>query len=141
MAKPRFALALDGLDELRRTVGDLAPKEADRLVGDCNMRVAERVESRLFRRLQNKTRTGRLMRSTLIRRKRPDRGVHVAEVRGGANAPYLLMREFGTSKTAPSPSIGPAVEETRPEVPALYRDQFFESLAKVLKSRARKGGG
>lgn len=135
MARKTSGLQIEGLEELRDTFRRVAPAEAEKAADDTVLSVAKYVEARLFRRLQNFARTGRLMHSIFSRRRKAQYGVHVAEVRGGATAPYLLMQEFGTSKTDAQPSIGPAVEDVRPDLPAIYREEFAANFAKRLKRK------
>lgn len=135
MARKAAGVSLDGLADLRDTFRNVAPKEADKAAEDTVGAVAEAVEKTLFRKLQNYANTGRLMHSLFTRRKKVRDGIATAEVRGGATAPYLLMAEFGTSKTKAQPAIVPTVEELRPQMPQMYRELFAEKLAKRMKRK------
>lgn len=138
MAKPmHVGLGLEGADELRDNCG-LARAEADKASGDAVFEVAKVVEGALFRQLREKNRSGRLSYSLVVRRKRPVHGLHSAEVRGGGTAPYLLMREHGTSRMRAEPSIVPATEEVRPELPRLYREHFADKVAAAVARQARR---
>jgi len=135
MARISKHLAVDGLKELRDTFKRLAPKEAALAAEDTVYAIAELVEGRIFRRLRERSRTGRLSQSLTKHRKKMKDGIASAEVRGGATAPYLLMREFGTSRTPAAPSITPAVEETRPQMAQIMRELFAQRLEKRLKKK------
>lgn len=139
MARKREAVTIEGARELQEMLRRVIPEEAQRLASSAVFEVAKVVEGRIFRRLQNTSDTGRLAHSLFTRRKMVKDAVASAEVRGGASAPYLLMQEFGTSKTRANPAIVPAVEETRPELPALYRRELGEKLEKAIARKARKG--
>lgn len=128
-------LELQGLADLRETFRKVAPAEADKAADETVGEVAQVVEHRLFRRLQSFANSGRLMHSLFVRRRRPKAGMLEAQVRGGATAPYMLINEFGTVHTKAQPAIVPTVEETRPELPALYREFFGKNLAKALRRR------
>lgn len=135
MARGKFKVEVIGLKELRDQFKNVAPKEANEAAADTVYEIAGVVEGRLFRRLREKSRTGRLAFST-FRRRRPTRdGIVEAEVRGGATAPYLLIREFGTVHMPAAPAIGPATEETRPEVPTLMREHFGKRLEQRLRKK------
>jgi len=129
----RPTVELVGLKELRDTFSKRAPKEAAAAADDTVLEIAKVVESRIFRRMQNFARTGRLAHSIFTRRRQQKDGIAQAEVRGGATAPYMLIAEFGTSRTTAQPSIVPSVEETRPELPALMSQLFGQRLEKRLK--------
>ena len=135
MARKAAGVSLDGLADLRDTFRNVAPKEADKAAEDTVGAVAEAVEKTLFRKLQNYANTGRLMHSLFTRRKKVRDGIATAEVRGGATAPYLLMAEFGTSKTKAQPAIVPTAEEVRPQMPQIYKELFAEKLAKRMKRK------
>jgi HK97 gp10 family phage protein len=137
MARTRQTLVVDGLAELRETF-KAAQEEANKAAGDAVFAIAELVEGRIFRRLRERSKSGRLSRSLTMRRKQTKDGIAAAEVRGGATAPYMLMREFGTSRTPAAPSITPAVEETRPQMPAIYRELFGQALERRLRGGKRK---
>lgn len=130
----RPSLKIEGLKALRDTLRKRAPEAADKAATDTVGEIADLVERRIFRRLQNFGRTGRLAHSLIVRKRlKPRDGIVSAEVRGGATAPYMLINEFGTVRTPAQPAITPSVEETRPELPALYKQFFFEALARRLK--------
>ena len=135
MARKAAGVSLDGLADLRDTFRNVAPKEADKAAEDTVGAVAEFAEKTLFRKLQNHSKTGRLMHSLFTRRKKVRDGIATAEVRGGATAPYLLLQEFGTSKTKAQPAIVPTVEELRPQMPQIYKELFAEKLAKRMKRK------
>lgn len=132
----KSGLQITGIDDLRRTLAEMAPNEARNLARATVYGVAVRVRDRLQGRVTK--RSGRLGQSIKVvrRRGRPDEPV--TDVRGGATAPYMLMLEFGTSRTRAQPFIVPTIEEIRPELPAIYREEFGKKLEKALARQARK---
>lgn len=133
----RPALELDGLATLRDTLTGFAPAEADKIAGDAVHAVAKSVENAIFQRLRSYSRSGQLAFSLTVVRKREKLGLLESQVRGGGTAPYLLMREFGTSQMKAAPAIVPATEEIRPDLPAMMKGQFADKLAEALAKRAR----
>lgn len=136
MARGRKVLSFEGLDEMRDTLTNLAPSQANSIARQTVYAVAQRVEAVLKRRI--KKRSGKGEKSIKAVRRRGTPTEHVSEVRGGGTAPYLLMLEHGTSKTRAQPFIVPGTEEIRPDLPQIYREEFFNKLAKSLARRGRK---
>lgn len=134
----RPSISYDGREELRETLTNLAPNEARNIMRQATYGLARRVEEVLRSRV--KKRRGALADSLFSVRRRGTSDEIVSEVRGGAKAPYMLMLEFGTSRTRAQPFIVPGVESVRPELRDWYREEFAQKLAKTLARRARKGG-
>lgn len=144
MAAPRFSMEVEGLAELRETLQKILPDEAEKILAGTVFEVAKRVEQRMFRHLQSFSVKGRSLHSLRVRKRKTRDRIAEAAVRGGATAPYLLMLEFGTRRTKAKPFITPAVEEVRPDLPAIYRAEFAAVLEKALarkrKRAARRAG-
>lgn len=125
-----------GQRELHDTLGNRAPAEARKLGYQTVLAVAGRVRDGLRRRIAKRTRAAE--KSIYTRRGRgstPD--APIVDVRGGATAPYLIMLEFGTKKTRAQPYITPEVEETRPQLPEIYREEFVKKLVKSIAKAAK----
>lgn len=130
-------MQVTGLDDLRETLGAVAPNEANNILRATVHGIAGQVRDAMKGRV--KRLSGALAKSIkAVRRGSPAPNVHVSDVRIGATAPYGLMLEFGTSKTPAQPYIVPTVEEMRPTMPAEYREQFFSKYEKALAKRAKK---
>lgn len=92
---------------------------------------------------------GRLKKSTSTKRRRP-RGNKMfksdtiikrnagslSEFGKGVGAPYWHHVEYGTVKQAPQPFVGPALERTRPEAPAIFRADVLKRTIKAMEKRA-----
>ena len=138
----RAATRIDGLDELRKTLRDVSPAEGTR--------IARRTVTRIAREVRDATRnrapvdTGNLRRSIKSKRSRGGPGEAEAEVyvdrsggRSGSGYHWHLL-EFGTRKMPAQPFTNPTIEEYRPKVPGMYRDQWFRESAKEMEKRAKK---
>lgn len=137
MATRSQTMQVEGLKELRAMLKGIAPKEVNNAMRAATFAMAkEFVLPALQRRVKEDT--GDLKKTLLAVRRRGQPGVHVSEVRGGRGAPYMLMLEFGTSRTRAQPFIVPTIEELRPKQAEIYREQFFEKLKKALEREARR---
>lgn len=136
MAAPRFSLEMDGLAELRETLERILPGEAEKILRETVHNLGARVAEALQRAVKKDTRQAE--RSIRVRKKRGQKHFPEAEVRGGASAPYLLMLEFGTRRTRAQPFITPTVEQTRPDLPRVYREEFAQALEKALARKRRR---
>ena len=138
----RSATRIDGIDELRKTLRDVSPAEGTR--------IARRTVTRIAREVRDATRnrapvdSGSLRRSIKSKRSRGGPGEAEAEVyvdrsggRSGSGYHFHLL-EWGTVKMPAQPFVTPTVEEYRPKVPGMYRDQWFREYAKEMEKRAKK---
>lgn len=132
------SMQIDGLDELRGMLTDVAPREANNILRATVHGLAGRVRDELKRRVPKDTRALEQSLKAVRRRGKPN--FPVSEVRGGGGAPYMLMQEFGTSKMKAQPFIVPGVESIRPDVPGIYREEFGKKLEKSLARQAKKRG-
>ncbi len=130
------SMVMEGLDELREMLTDIAPREANNILRATVHGIAGRVRDKM--RQLVKKRTGRLDKSIKAVRRRGGPNFPVSEVRLGATAPYGLMLEFGTSKTKAQPYIVPTVEQMRPGLPNEYREEFGKKLEANLRRQAKK---
>lgn len=129
-------LQIDGLEALRGVLKSVGAREANNAMRQATQAIAVLVKDQLKKRVTKDTRE--LQRSFKAIRRRGKPGSHVSEVRGGSTAPYMLMLEFGTSKTRAQPFIVPVTEEIRPKQAQLYREEFFKKLAKALERQAKR---
>lgn len=129
-------MQITGLEELRETLTNTAPREANNILRNTVHGLAGVVRDELKAAVAKDTRA--LEKSIKAVRRRGKPNFPVSEVRGGGTAPYMLMLEFGTSKTKAQPFIVPTTEQMRPQVPSIYREQFGKKLEASLAKRAKK---
>lgn len=132
----KTTIVIEGLQELAETLTDLAPNQVANILRASVHGIAGKIRDRMKEKVP--VRTGRLRDSIKAYRLRSYPYFPVSEVRGGGTAPYMLMTEFGTSRTKAQPFIVPTTEEFRPKLPAEYRETFAKKLEKSLERRARK---
>lgn len=133
------AMQIEGLEELRDTLTDLAPREANNILRNAVNGLAGRVRNELREAVTKRSHA--LEKSIRVVRRRGSRGFPISDVRMGSSAPYGIMLEFGTSKTKAQPFVVPTVESLRPDIPAIYREEFGKKLEKALAKRAKKAAG
>lgn len=125
-----------GAQDLRDQLRNYAPKEARNIMRATVYGVAGRARDLLKQRIKKRSRRGE--KSIKVVRRRGDETEIVADVRGGSTAPYLIMLNYGTSRTKAQPFIEPSVEELRPELEKIYREEFGEKLVKSIARNAKK---
>lgn len=125
-----------GAQELRDILKNEAPREARNIIRATVYGVAGNVRDELKRRIAKRTR--RAEKSIKAYSRGRDPNFPTVDVRGGATAPYLIMLEFGTSRTKAQPYITPTVEAMRPDLPRIYQEEFIEKLTKSIARRAKK---
>lgn len=138
---------IEGIEDLNRTLLELAPNEASNLVRTTVHGIASEIAGRIgaaapFRHLRRGFRA--------VRRRELTRGKPVSEVRAKPIAADWRWFEFGTAerrqkttgrrtgRIVARPFVTPTVEVARRELPAIYREQFGKKLEKALARRARK---
>jgi HK97 gp10 family phage protein len=129
-------LKVSGIDELKVMLEDIAPSTARSILRQAVHGIAGDVRDKLKDRV--KKRSSRLAKSIKAYRRSGKPDAPESEVRGGSTAPYMLMLEFGTKRTKAQPFIGPTAQEFRPQLPAIYREQFGKKLEKSLARLAKK---
>lgn len=130
------SMQIDGLEELRETLKDIAPREANNILRATVHGLAGVVRDELKRRVPKDTKA--LQKSIKAVRRRGKPNFPISEVRLGATAPYGLMVEFGTSDTPAQPFIVPSVEALRPKVPEIYREQFGKKFEAAMVRKAKR---
>jgi HK97 gp10 family phage protein len=135
VARDNISMQIFGIEDLKKMLKDYAPNEARNILRQTVHGLAGKTRDVLKRRVKKRYR--RLQRSIKAVRRRSKNFEHVSEVRGGRTAPYGFMLEYGTSKTRAQPFITPGVEELRPKMAQIYRDEFGKQLERVLKRRAK----
>lgn len=129
-------IQIEGLDELRDQLANVAPREANNILRAAVHGLAGQVRDEMRARVP--TRTTALQKSIRAVRRRGKPNFPVSEVRGGGGAPYMLMTEFGTSHSKAQPFIVPTVEAMRPGMADEYRKQFGKKLERALARKAKR---
>lgn len=129
-------IQIDGTEELKDMLTDFAPREVRNILRNTVNGLAGVVRDRL--KATVKKRSGALAQSIKVVRRRGKPDFPVSDVRGGGTAPYMLMLEFGTSKTRAQPFIVPTTEQMRPKIPGIYEEQFGKKVEQALRRRAKR---
>lgn len=138
---PRSGIRIEGLQDLRRTLGDVLPREASNILRRTVTKVAATVRDDM--RQAAPKRDGALRKAIKSRRERGRPGVQEAAVwithgRNQRNdAYYWHFFEFGTVKMPAAPFIQPSVERTRANINTIYRREFGQQLEREMAKRAR----
>lgn len=142
MARVKNGAEVIGLPDLSETLTAVMPREAKNILRRTTYGLATVARDRIRERAPE--RTGRLKRSIKAKR---DRGTStemaasvIADKSGGRSGSgfHAHFLEFGTVKMGAQPFINPAVEELRPQVPGIYRDQFGIHYERELAKRNKK---
>lgn len=133
---------IEGLEELRETLEKTMPREAKNILRRTTYGIATKIRDQVKERAPAKT--GALKRSIKAKRNRDTRtnisSSVIADRSGGRTGSgyHWHFLEFGTVKMPAQPFINPTVEQMRPQVPELYRNEFGKQLEKEMKKRAKK---
>jgi len=120
---------LTGLDDLLKELNALSERIAARAENKALREGAEILRAAISKRAPR--RTGRLLKSIEKSNvKRSKEGVKYIEVGPNRSAFYGVFLEFGTSKMAARPFIGPALEEKQKEI--------FDAMGNVLREELAK---
>lgn len=132
----RSLLSIDGRAALHEMFTDVLPNELRNACRAATYAIATEARDELKSRIKKDTGAG--AESIFAERKRGSQDEHVSEVRGGRGAPYLLMLEFGTSRTRAQPFIVPGTEAMRPTLPDRYRELVAEKLEKAARRKRNR---
>lgn len=145
----RKEVEVEGLEDLRKMLGDVLPREARNILRRTTSDIAGEARRRV--KAAAPVATGRLKKSIKSRRNRGTPKMIEASVyadRSGGESGrgyHSHLVEFGYTHAKSGnfvpgrPFIVPTVEQMRPEVPALYRARMGVQLEKELQKRAKKG--
>lgn len=159
-------MAIEGMEELVQTLNDFMPREARNLARSVVHASAGKVRNRMRQRAPKDTGTLRKAITTKRGRGTPTRvfsDVLITKGKGQTNdAWYWHFVEFGTKgysagetrrdaggksrgvmrRNVPArsaqPFITPSVEEMRPELPRIFREEWGKKLEKAIARKARK---
>lgn len=138
-------IRIEGLDELQKTLAELAPREAFNLSRAAIHGVAQQVAKRAQARVP--VDSGTLRKAIKAKRGNPRNNAgkpfsdvvveHGKDARNDAF--YWRFLEYGTTTgIAEHRFIGNAIESVRPEVPGIMREQFGKKLEALLARKAKK---
>jgi hypothetical protein len=139
---------VEGIEDLRKTLGVVLPREATNILRRTTLDIAREASIRV--KAATPVKTGNLRRSIKHQRAKGTRTMvesKVAADRSGGRTGrgyHSHLVEFGyvhskSGKFVPGrPFIVPTVEQMRPEVPKLYREQLGVQLEKEMQKRAKK---
>lgn len=138
--KPASGVKLVGMEDLQETLKTVLPREATNILRRTTFGVAGVVTEKIKARAPR--RTGKFARS--IKRKR-NRGTKtqieasvVAESGKKQRGFMWHWFEFGTVKMSARPFIVPTVEEIRPSVDGIYRQEFGVQYEREMAKRNKK---
>jgi HK97 gp10 family phage protein len=138
--RPVSGVNLVGMEDLQETLTTVSPREAKNILRRTTFGLAGVVTDKIKARAPR--RTGKYARA--IKRKR-NRGTAtsieasvVAESGKKQQGFKWAWLEFGTVKMAAQPHIVPAVEEIRPSVNDIFRQEFGVQYQKEMAKRNKK---
>lgn len=139
---------IDGLEELSKTLNDMAPRESVALLRGTTAKIAKNISEDVV--ANAPVDTGRLRGAVRSRRRRGNQatveaGVYIDKGTSRADnngAWYWHFIEFGTSlpHVPARPFIFPAYERARQNFKEVFKKEFYKKLASRLRRQARKAG-
>jgi HK97 gp10 family phage protein len=129
-------IKVEGLQEVIATLTDLMPREAISLARSTVHAIAGIVRDEI--RKDAPREEGTLRKSIASLRRRGTKTSVQSDVVAKPEGFYWRFQEFGTQQHAAQPFITPNVEEVRPQIPSMYREQFGKKLEKALARKAKK---
>ena len=143
MTTGRSGIAIDGLDELAHIFDAVGPREARNL----NRATIHGIASVTAKEAKAKAPkdSGTLKKAIKAKRRKPkdpDKPFSDVMVESGKDAKYdgfyWHFVEYGTTTQQARPFMQPAIDQVRPNVPAIYKEQFFKKLAQRIKRESKK---
>lgn len=136
-------MAIEGMEEVASTLTDLMPREVRNLSRAAVHGVAIEIRKGMRARAPEDTGT---LRKAIQTKKNRMYGNHVSSdvlITKGAgqkhDAWYFHMVEWGTQKGQPAqPFIVPTIEEMRPQIPDIFREQVGKKLEQLMARKAKK---
>lgn len=140
------ALTVENLEDVTKTLGELAPRESRNINRRIVVRIARAVRDdvRAAAREVVERRTGNLFKAIRSKRTRGRPDVFEAAVvvhlkkDGAPRAPHWHFIEFGTVKMKARPYIAPTVKEWEPQIPRVYRQEFGKQFEREMEKRAKR---
>lgn len=130
---------IHGLSDLQKTLNTLMPREATNVLRRTTYGIATKVRDQVKERAP--VQSGALKRSIKAKRNKGTKtnisASVIADKSGGRSGRgyHWHFLEFGTVKMSTQPFINPTVEQMRPQIPGIYREEFGKQLEKQLAKR------
>ena len=143
MSTGMSGIAIDGLEELSHIFDAVGPREARNL----NRATIHGIAAVTAKDAKDKAPKdkGTLKKAIKAKRRRPkdpDKPFSDVVVEHGKDAKhdafYWYMVEYGTTTQPARPFMQPAIDQVRPNIPAIYKEQFFKKLAQRIKRESKK---
>lgn len=135
-------MSIEGLEELKDTLNQLAPREAQNILRGTVHGVAGEVRKAMRRRAPKDE--GDLRKAIFVQRRRGRPGEVISEVRirhGKGQKPdayYWHIIEFGAVNVPAQPYIVPTIQEMKPQIPRIFREQFGKKFEKAMVRKAKR---
>jgi HK97 gp10 family phage protein len=136
-------MAIEGLEEVSEMLVGLMPREVKNLSRSAVHGVAGEIAKNMKSRAPKDTGTLRRAIKTKRNRGTPDQvssDVIITHGKGQKNdAWYFHFVEWGTQLgQAAQPFIVPSIEEMRPKLPGIFREQVGKKLEALMKRKAKR---
>jgi len=136
-------IVIEGLDDLKKTLETVAPREARNLMRSTIHGVASDIAKQAKSKApRGKGNLRKAIKAKRRRPKTPDQPISDVMIETGRQARndafYWRFVEYGTLNAPAQPFMGPAVDRLRPQVPDIMRKQFGKKLEAFLKRKAKK---
>lgn len=134
-------MAIEGMDELIENLTGVLPREAHNLARSTVHAVAGQVRNGMRARAPKDT--GTLRKAIMTKRNRGTFTQVSSDVviTHGKNARYdayyWFLVEWGSQNTPAQPYVNPTIEEMRPQLPDIFRQEWGKKLEKLLAKKAK----
>lgn len=138
----RISMELVGIEELERTLGDVAPRVAYNIMRNTVQDMARDVAKEMKRRAPKDEGTLRKAIRAYRPRARPPlvhADVYITHGKGVKfDSFYWHIVEYGSVKTPGQPFIKPSVEDFRQRQPRIMREKFGQQYEKAMARLAKR---
>jgi len=136
-------MTVTGLEEVRQTLGQLAPRVATNLMRTVVQDIASKIAKEA--KAAAPVRSGNLKKSLKAQRKKGSRTNPQSQVKAnskkagpGGDAFYWKFIEFGTRNMQARPFIAPIKQKYAAEMPRILRESFGRKLEQYLARQAAR---
>lgn len=143
----RPSISIDGFDELQDILKNVAPREARNLLRNATQATAGKVRDEMRKRVRTQSYDEGTLRKAIVSRRERVQGDEVASTvrithgKGAMNdAWYWHFVNSGTVNMVARPFIEPSVESIRPQLPAIFREEFGKKYEALLRRKAKRAG-
>lgn len=138
--------SVEGLEDVEKVLDKLLPRQAQNLARAVNHGVASEVSKLVKKNVKPMRVSGVLSKSVAAKREKspPDKPAAMVYIRSGKKEKYdgfyWRFVEHGTRHSAARPFVQPAIDEMRPRLSIVYREQFIKKLAAMARRHLKKVG-